>query len=391
MRELDLDALLKEKREEPISVSISAVDSWLKGGIAVVGLFATIKWLFTKKTWLMLTSISSISIATTLALLLFNTTPSQPKQHTRKETAKISQNAATLPSNMDEKIVGPVINKIIASQLDKMLLLQPNLVSKAKQNDLKIPEPKSSSTLVTNPDNDLQFTRINANGFVHFTLVKGTSCSIQNTIPTMEYEPQMEYSIKNGILFLNSGTENKASDLIITVSDLEKINLNGFCEMVTNTVYNAEELDLEINGFTNLNIDLNVKDLEIEMNGETKGKLNLACKNVEFESTGFCNLEVNCDFEQSWIEVNGFCKVNFTGTSTHTTLELSGETAIEAEALISQDLVLSVSGNNKKLETTVTSQLDVEISGKNTVSINGAPKIVRQEVNQGSKLKIYPL
>jgi hypothetical protein len=45
----DLDLLLKAKREEPTTVSIEVIDSWLKGGFVLVGLFAILKRLFTQK------------------------------------------------------------------------------------------------------------------------------------------------------------------------------------------------------------------------------------------------------------------------------------------------------------------------------------------------------
>lgn len=391
MKELDLDILFKEKRDEPVSVSIKAVKSWLKGGVLAFSLFASIKWLFTQKTKLMFTSISSISIATTLAILFFNSSSSTSLKSVQQATAnkpgfqhELIASKSNLPinnSNFSVKHAEPEV-------LIKMNTLRPNQVSKEQQNQLFVPGPNISSEQESVMNNEVKFTRINANGFVHFTLVKGTSCSIQDNIPYPEGEPQLQYSIKNGVLFLNSASENKASDFIITVSDLERIHLNGFCEMITSTEFKADELDLDINGFSNLNIDLNVADLEIELNGETKGKMNLKSKHVEFECNGFCELAIACDFEQSWIEVGGFSKINFSGTSTMTNLYITGETAIEAENFFSQDLVLKMSGDNRKFETNVTSQIDLEISGKNTAIISGSPTVVHQDVMKGSNFKI---
>jgi len=124
---------------------------------------------------------------------------------------------------------------------------------------------------------------------------------------------------------MNSANENKATDLIITVTDLEKIKLNGFCEMVTNSTFESTDLELEVNGFTILNLDFNVKELEVDMNGETKGSLNLKGGNFDYESNGFCEVEIECDFEQSRIEVNGFSKIKLFGTSTTTIMDVTGE------------------------------------------------------------------
>lgn len=389
MTELDLDILFKEKREEPLSVPITAVEKWLKGGMLAVGLFATIKWLFTQKTTLMLTSISSISIATTMAILFFS--QSDTKESVAQTASKKQQIQQAYMADKNNHVVQNArfpIEKSTTESVEKINTLLPNQISNGQQNQLILPLKSGNSEPQSKLSNELQFTRISANGFVHFTLVKGTNCSVQDNIPYKDGDPQLQYSVKNGVLFLNSATENKASDFIITVSALEKINLNGFCEMTTNSEFKADELELDINGFSNLNIDLNVADLEIELNGETKGKMNLKSKHIELESNGFCELEITCDFEQSWIEVGGSSKLTLLGNSTLTSLEISGENTLNAENFYSQDLVLNMSGYNKKFETTVTSQLDVEISGNNTVIINGSPKVVHQDVMKGSKLKM---
>lgn len=391
MRELDLEALLREKREEPTSVSITAVDSWLKGGIAFVGLFASLKWLFTKKMWLMLTSISSISIVTILAIVQLNSTPSTPLKsgrNVRNETKILK------PEVKPEKVVetktneyAPVHQGFMTDMYD-MALLSPNqLFTEQEKNSIEPVDYKFPNVVKDNEPKD-HFSRIDANGFVHFTLVNGNSCSIQNTIVYEEGVTPLDYSIKNGTLYLISSNENKATDLIITVTDLEKIKLNGFCEMVTSSTFESTDLEIDANGFTNFTVDLNVKDLELDMNGETKGQLNLKGKSLDVESNGFSDVEIECDFEQSRIEVNGFSKIKFIGTCVTTIMEVTGESKLSAEEFTSQELFLKVSGFNKKIETAVSSKLDVEISGKNSVVINGSPQIVHQEVTEGSKLKI---
>jgi hypothetical protein len=391
MKELDLDALLKVKREDPSTVPISTVTSWLKEGIVFIGLFASVKWLFTQKKWFMLTSISSITIATIVAIVQLNSTPStsssgdhkgsyspkteqsQPKQE--KSKANQPQTFPTIVENLQVDMVEvaelptnePSADKA-SNSIEPVIIDNPPVSQMNKLND--------------------QFTRIDVNGFVHFTIVNGTSCSVKNTIPREDGELALTYSIKYGTLYLNSAEENKATDLIITIVDLEKVKLNGFCEMVTNSSFESTDLELETNGFTHLNVDFNVQDLEIEINGETKGKLNMKGKHIDFLSTGFNNVEISSDFEQSRIEVTGYSEIKLAGSSLFTVMDISGESKISAEEFTSQELYLKVSGMNKKIETTVSSKLDVEISGENTVVINGSPEIIHQDVTKGSKLKL---
>ncbi len=389
MRELDLDALFREKREEPTTVSISAVDSWLKGGVVFVGLFATLKWLFTKKMWLMFTSISSISIVTILAIVQLNSNSTfQSSNNVQSKTHPKNVEIKTPTIESSERKENPVIEKGFIEELYEITFLTPNQLLTQDQDNSIVPVDYKLPIVIKDNEPKDQFSRIDANGFVHFTLVKGSSCSIQNTIPIQNGVTPLDYSIKNGTLYLNSADENNASELIITVVELEKIKLNGYCEMITNSTYESTDLELNLNGFSTLNIDLNVKDLEIEMNGETKGTLNLKGKNIDLNSNGFSDVEIEFDFEQSRIEVTGFSKIKFTGTSISTDMNISGESKISAEEFASQELFLKVSGFNNKMETTVSSKLDVEISGENTVVILGAPEILHQEVSEGSKLKI---
>jgi hypothetical protein len=391
MKELDLDKLLKEKREEPSTVSISAVNSWLKGGVIFVGLFASLKWLFTKKMWLMLTSITSISIATIVAIVHLNSSVPNSEKTIRKKT----QEHKMVRAEFKQKIIAPnkqlnskVVDKIVMNEVVKLNKLSP--VPLFIEHEMNSIEPLKSNRQIGIKNNQAkdQFKRIDANGFVHFTLVKGTSYSIQNTIADEDGEPLLEYSIKNGTLYLNSANDNNASDLIITVVDLVEIKLNGFCEIVTNSTYQSNDLEIEANGCVNMNIDLNVNNLEIEMNGETKGILNLKSNNFEFESNGFNDVQIECDCEESRIEVTGFSKIKFIGTSTVTMMDINGESKISAEEFASRELYLKMSGFNKKLETEVSSNLEAEISGENTVVITGSPEIINKEVSKGSKLKI---
>ena len=391
MKEIDLDALLKEKREEPITVSSSQVNSWLKGGIAVVGLAAYVKWLLTTKKWIMLSSISSMTLIATFVMVQLNSSSPVLEQPSRALKREVKKTQAVISPEKIESIYKETISNVGHALTYEVLKLQvkPSAQLFTAPNEFSIVAGKSMSK--ASAENLLlpgQFTRIEADGFVHFTLVNGSSCAIKNSIPTEEGEVPLDFSIKNGTLYLNSATDNKATDLIITVPDIEKIKLNGFCEMVTSSTFESTDLELDVNGFTNLSVDLNVKDLEIDMNGETKGSLNIKSKYLDYESNGFNNVTMECDVEQSRLEVTGFSTIKFTGSSDITVMKVSGECKLSTEEFSSQELSLMVSGGNKKIETVVTSTLDVEILGENSVVIIGSPTITSQKVSKESKLKL---
>ena len=214
----DLELLLKAKREEPTTVSIEVIDSWLKGGFVLVGLFATLKRLFTQKMWLMFTSISSITLVTILTFSHF----SRPQADTFKKD-KLEKTPVQI---LESKQVNPTVlalNEIEVpimhnkEVLTKMPQAIPNL--RAQNTDLKLLEPKQNTApqqMATN-DTTKYFDRIDVNGSISFTLVNGPACSVSNLLKDGIEAESFNYTIKNGILFLDGVPENDAPVLVITV------------------------------------------------------------------------------------------------------------------------------------------------------------------------------
>lgn len=154
-------------------------------------------------------------------------------------------------------------------------------------------------------DTTKYFDRIDVNGSISFTLVNGPACSVSNLLKDGIEAESFNYTIKNRILFLDGVPENDATVLVITVPNLRKIKINGFFNIVTPQPFNATTLELEVNGFVKLDLDLNVKDLELDLNGENSGKIRINSDNLELEINGVNDLEVSFLVKQSWIDING--------------------------------------------------------------------------------------
>ena len=387
MKELDL--LLKAKREEPTTVSIELIDSWLKSGILRVGLFATLKRLFTKKMWLMLTSISSISVVLMMAIAQFSSAPSvAPTKSKPLQNKVLSNNLLPEAPVLKQIMSSPLIQQGRALALTPMTPLATTAVP--SNTAFKLMEPTQNAapqTLATN-DTTQFFDRIDVNGSISFTLVNGPTCSVSNLLQDGMEAESFEYTVKNGILFLDGVPENDATVLVITVPDLRKIKINGFCNIVTPQPFNSTALDLEVNGFVKLDLDLNVKDLELDLNGENSGKIRINSEHLELEINGINDLEMLFMVNQSWIDINGLGKLKFSGSTRSTIMAINGENKFDGEAFSSEELYLKVSGIHQKIETTVYEKLDVEISGSNNVIILGSPKEVQQNVAPSAKLKL---
>lgn len=385
----DLDLLLKAKREEPTTVSIEVIDSWLKGGFVLVGLFAILKRLFTQKMWLMFTSISSITLVTILTFFHF----SRPQADTFKKDKLAKTPVQVVKSKqVNPTVLAPLKNEAPMKHNEEVLTKMPQAIPnlRAQNTDLKLLEPKQNTApqQMANNDTTKYFDRIDVNGIVHFTLVKGANCTVNNMVSVKDGGDVFKYSVKHGTLFLEGIAEGAASELIITVPDLKKIETNGICEIITQTTFNATELNLKLNGETQLNLDLNVKDLEIDINGNNNGKLQIQSQTLDLTINGLNDMEVFCVADRSWLDINGLGKFKFGGSSNATMMEINGQNKFNGEDFTSEELILKVSGINQKIETTVSKELDVDISGSNNVIIQGAPKEVKQNVAPSSKLKL---
>ncbi|MEN9743264.1 MAG: hypothetical protein RLZZ65_1069 [Bacteroidota bacterium] len=385
----DLDLLFKEKREEPSTVSIELVGTWINGGALFAGLLATLKKLFTKKSWLMYTSISSIVIATLLSIFQF----SAPEKIavTKNKFANYSVQKNELKQVHLNNYKYYKTNQSLNEREDVMSKIPPFPPKLSTQNlDLIQLAPQQNTSLSTEvkSDSSTYFDRIDVNGSISFTLINGEVCAVSNLLQNGMEADALSYTIKNGTLFLEGVPENEATVLVITVPDLHKMKINGFCNIVTPKTFNANDLEVEVNGFVRFDLDLNVKDLELDFNGETSGNISVKSENFDFEINGMNDIDLQCDARKSWIEINGFTKINVSGTSVSTLMKINGESKFSGESFISQDMLLKVTGINQKIETTVSKELDVDISGSNNVIIHGSPIEVKQNVAPTSKLKM---
>jgi hypothetical protein len=385
----DLDLLLKAKREEPTTVSIEAIDSWLKSGILLVGLFATLKRLFTKKMWFMFTSISSISVVIMMAIAQFSSAPSVAPIKSKPLQNKVSNNHLLPEAPVQTQILSsPHLQQVRELAMTPIRTLTTNALPSTTAFKLIEPSPNTAPQTMVNNDTTQFFDRIDVNGSISFTLVNGPTCSVSNLLKDGMESASFNYTIKNGILFLEGVPENDATVLVITVPDLRKIKINGFCNIVTPQPFNSTAFELEVNGFVKLDLDLNVKDLELDLNGENSGKIRINSDHLELEINGVNDLEVVFMVKQSWIDINGLGKLKFSGSTRSTIMEINGQNKFDGEAFTSEELILKVTGIDQKIETTVYEKLDVEISGSNNVIIQGAPKEVKQNVAPSAKLRL---
>lgn len=337
----------------------------------------------------MFTSISSIAIATLLSIFQLSTPKKVAAKKFRFVNHFIHKNEMKQVHSSNYKLFNvshPSHEK--ADILTKMPPFTP--IISAQNKDLRSIEPQQNTPLNAEikSDSSTFFDRIDVNGSISFTLINGEVCAVSNLLQNGMEADALNYTIKNGTLFLDGVPENAATVLVIMVPDLHKMKINGFCNIVTPKTFSATDLEIEVNGFVQLDLDLNVKDLELDLNGDNNGKISVKSENFDFAINGTNDIDLQCDAKKSWIEINGFTKINVSGSSVATLMKVNGESKFSGESFISQDMLLKVTGINQKIETTVLTKLDVEISGSSSVIIHGTPEITHQEIGLDAKLKL---
>jgi hypothetical protein len=339
--------------------------------------------------WFMFTSISSISVVIMMAIAQFSSAPSVAPIKSKPLQNKVSNNHLLPEAPVQTQIMSsPHLQQVKELAMTPIRTLATNALPSTTAFKLIEPSPNTAPQTMVNNDTTQFFDRIDVNGSISFTLVNGPTCSVSNLLKDGMEAASFNYTIKNGILFLEGVPENDATVLVITVPDLRKIKINGFCNIVTPQPFNSTAFELEVNGFVKLDLDLNVKDLELDLNGENSGKIRINSDNLELEINGVNDLEVVFMVKQSWIDINGLGKLKFSGSTRSTIMEINGQNKFDGEAFTSEELILKVTGIDQKIETTVYEKLDVEISGSNNVIIQGAPKEVKQNVAPSAKLRL---
>jgi len=201
--------------------------------------------------------------------------------------------------------------------------------------------------VITEERNVSTFKKIDISGHFEVFINQGNTEKVeieadQNLIELIESET------KNNTLYIKSKEpigDAESLKLYITVVDIKDIDISGAVELNSKGTIAAEELEIEISGAADINIDVEANLLKMDMSGASETTLKGKVENFE--------------------------------------IELSGASDLQAEKLKTKHTVVDISGaGNAKVFAKKT--LDVEVSGAGSVKYKGNPKITKDISGAGS-------
>jgi len=135
-----------------------------------------------------------------------------------------------------------------------------------------------------------------------------------------------------------------------------------------------------IRGSKSLNIYLsvkNIKDISVSGAADIKGSGKFKMNELNFEISGSGDVNMDVDLQKLTYECSGAGKLNLTGTAETVDATISGAADINAFDLVAKSFTLSSSGAGKA-NINATEKLDIETSGAATVNYKGNPKSISQ-------------
>lgn len=158
----------------------------------------------------------------------------------------------------------------------------------------------------------------------------------------------IETEVKNNTLYISSKQPigNATSlKLYITVIDVEDIDISGAIKLKNKGTYQTENLEVEVSGAGDVDLDVNVENLIMDMSGASETTLSGSANNFD--------------------------------------IEISGAGELQAKKLKTRNTTIDISGAGSAV-VHAKKTLNVSVSGAGSVKYKGSPKIEKDISGAGS-------
>jgi len=164
--------------------------------------------------------------------------------------------------------------------------------------------------------------------------------------------PYIRTEVVNGTLIIE--TKDKPfhhatrMKVYITIKGLKSIDLSGAIDLQTQNRLNLSDLEIDVSGASNANLDIAVQKLSLDGSGASK--------------------------------------LIFKGSAVEVKMDLSGASNIYAFDMPVENYTISLSGAGKA-EINVLKKLSVEISGAGSIKYKGSPAMIDEDVSGAGTIK----
>jgi hypothetical protein len=167
---------------------------------------------------------------------------------------------------------------------------------------------------------------ISVNLACKLTLLQGEKASLFIKGDDKDLEDvEINFSGNRLKIFSDDRNQHKTDiSITITVPDLENLSIGGAVDIFTPNMLNFNDLEVEVSGVADFNLNLKSEIFKLEASGVISGHIKGSSKEFEFEISGVGKLDasefktVNCD-----ADVSGVAKISI-NTSERLTADVSG-------------------------------------------------------------------
>ena len=383
MTEDKYTALFDSARNAPLETSTADVDKWITSAIIGVGITATLK-VFIIKNWVIMTSVLASLTGVVAFVVLTTSTPSKMKNQKDYEIKQfqISQEMIVPTETVQ---IEPLSNQVGTTFEAKkgeepMVYLNPSCVQNARVSTLQPVSPVKQ--IVSQALDNQSFNRIETSGLTSFTLVQGSTCSVKTSLDSSE----VTIDIEDGKLEITGMNEHDPNSIIITVVELEKIELTGISKMIMNSSLNSTDLEIDVSGLSSCQFIGDVSHFDAEISGESTIDFSVKCSKMDLEINGMSKVELTIESDDLELELTGQSSANITGTITNMDADISGMSNLKAKDCSVERMAINVSGASDAI-IHVNNSLDAEVSGKSKLKYYGNPTKIKKEASGASLIK----
>jgi hypothetical protein len=377
-------ALFDSARNAPLETSTADVDKWITSAVLGLGLTATLK-VFIIKNWVIMTSILASITGVVVIVTMTMNTPSKMKNQKIHEIKQFQISQETkVPT---EKVqIAPVVNQVetvieAKKGEDPLVYLNPSWVQNVRFATLQPVLPVKQIIAQQAMDNQ-SFTRIEASGLTSFTLVQGSTCSVTTSLDSSE----VSIDIEDGKLEISALNENEPNAIIITVVDIEKIELTDISKMIMNSSLTSNELEIDVSGLSSCQFSGDVNLLDAEISGESTINFIGKCSKMDLEINGISKAELDIEIDDLELELTGQSSAKMNGTITNVEAQITGMSELKAKECNAENMIIEISGESDAI-IHVNNSLDAEVTGKSKLKYFGNPTKIKEDATGLSVIK----
>lgn len=193
------------------------------------------------------------------------------------------------------------------------------------------------------------FSGIQVSGAINVFVKLGEVQSVQLTADA-NLLPLIKTTVSGGELVIRTNksvTTYEKLNVYIVIPRLKSVKLNGASTCSSQGLIKSDNLEIEVSGASEVNMEVECSDLELELSGASEITLKGTAENVEIEA--------------------------------------SGASDVKAYSLIAESADIDASGASD-VKITVKNKIDAEASGASSISFKGNPQEVRQSNSGASSI-----